>query len=473
MAPVTRPIPPARRLGLALPMLSLAFGTACSTGQTTGGGGDSGGGSGAPPTLDTPFDWTGVVGTGQSLSVGGLGTPINPAARVPHANLKLSLGGATVPPFDPALAALAMVPLVEPIRPDVPVYPQAYPGNIDGETPHTAMANQIASLVEEAASRDYVTVHSVVGESGQPMSVIRKGATEVVNGAMTMGRAYAATLFEVAAIARLAAAAGKSYGVGAVVLTHGESDSGSATYEADMVQLWSDYNADLPPLTGQSTAARIPMLVSQQNAVPVGAGTSASTIAQWKVGVDHPGDIICIGPKYQYSSYVQDGSGFVHLDATGYELLGEKLGQVYFERVVRGRDWQPLQPLEATRAGNVVSVRFHVPVPPLVLDGTFPSPHPNTPEWTMGRGFEVLAAGAPAIIDSVEIVGADTVKIGCRQNLASLSVTLGYALTADGAARTGGGTYRWGHLRDSDPFVGAMTQVPQPNWAVAFQMSVP
>ena len=40
-----------------------------------------------------------------------------------------------------------------------------------------------------------------------------------------------------AAIARLAGAAGKSYGVGAIVLTHGESDAGSTTYEADMFKL--------------------------------------------------------------------------------------------------------------------------------------------------------------------------------------------------------------------------------------------
>jgi hypothetical protein len=424
--------------------------------------------------LNFAWSWAGIVGTGQSLSVGGLGTPIlgtQPSAN----NLKLALGGAAVvPPFDSTLSQLNMVPLAEPIRPTDPAYPSAYPGNIDGETPHTAMANQITALVQQAAQRDYVTVHTVVGESGQPMTVIGKGAPLLGGTAQpSSGRAYAATLFEVAAIARLAGVAdggAKSYGVGAIIITHGESDSGSATYANDLFKLWSDYNQDLRDITKQTTS--IPMLVSQQNAVPGGMGsTSASTVAQWHVGVEHPGDIVCIGPKYQYP-YLPDSSGYIHLSARGYEELGEKFGQVYFERVVLGHDWQPLQPISAERNGNVITVRFHLPVPPLVWNDTYPAPHGAAfPQWANGRGFEIRAASAPATIDSVEIVGADTVKITSATDLAGLAVMVGYALTTDGPAMPGGGTHRWGHLRDSDPFVGTMTNVAQPNYTVAFQMA--
>jgi hypothetical protein len=322
-----------------------------------------------------------------------------------------------------------------------------------------------------------VTVHTVVGESGQGINVINKTATEVVNGTMTMGRAYAATLFEANAINRLAGAAGKTYGVGAIIITHGETDSGNATYEADLHKLWSDYNADLAAATMQTQ--KIPLLISQQNSVPSAANqASASTVAQWKGGVDYPGDLVCVGPKYQYP-YLMDASGYIHLNNDGYDQLGEKFGQVYFERVVAGHDWQPLQPISATIDGKVITVRFHVPVPPLVLDDSTTSPHPNTPEWVMGRGFEVRAASAPQTIDTVEIAGDDTVKITVRSDLTGNAVTVGYALTTDGVAlvRTDAamthGTYRWGHLRDSDPFVGAMTGVAQPNWCVSFSMPVP
>lgn len=441
--------------------------------------------SGATPTpeagaseasLDAPgpdsqatgrWDWVGVIGTGQSLSVGAHGTP-EQAVTQPYHNLKLALGMATVPPFDPMSSALSMVPLVEPIRPDTGTYPSAYPKNIYGETPHTAMADQITALFQQGSpGGDYVTVHTVVGENGQAMSVIDKTATEVDVGATSTGRAYAATLFEASAISRLATAAGKTYGIGAIVITHGESDAGSTSYEGDLFQLWSDYNQDLRAITGQTKS--IPMLVSQQESVPMGMGsTSASTLAEWQVGIDHPGDIVCSGPKYQYPYYTDN----VHLTTSGYEQLGEKYGEVFFEKVVLGQDWQPLQPIAATRAGTVVTVQFHVPVTPLAWNDTFPSPHPTGyPQWTAGRGFEVTLDGAPVSITSVAIVN-DTVQITCGSDVSTGSVIVNYAYTADGAPMPGG-TARWGHLEDSDPFVGGTTQTRQPNYCVSFSMPVP
>ena len=215
------------------------------------------------------WDWVSIIGTGQSLAVGGHGDlPEEPfgGTRQRFANLKLSLGDARVPPFDATNAALSMVPLVEPLRAIASSYPSAYPANIYGQSFHTAMADQVTTLVRAALARDYVTVHTAVGEAGQAFDVIAKGATDTG----TTGRAYAASLFEVAAIARLARAAGKSYGVGAIVVTHGESDADSATVRRRSRQLWSSYNRDVAALTGQT--ASIPLLVSQQHATPTAAG---------------------------------------------------------------------------------------------------------------------------------------------------------------------------------------------------------
>jgi lysophospholipase L1-like esterase len=284
-------------------------------------------GSNTTASANTPWNWTGIVGTGQSLSVGARANPAE-TDHQPYHNLKLSLGSFTGPPWTPDNSTLSMIPLVEPIRNYAYGYPSAYPGNIYGETPHTAMANQISKLALSGLGIDYVTVHTVVGESGQGMNVIRKGATD--NN--TTGRAYAATLFEVQAIKRLAAAAGKTFGVSAVVITHGETDAGNTNYEGDLRQMWSDYNTDLRAITGQSQ--KILMFTNQQHSCPSDSGTSASTLAQWKIGVDYPEDIICTGPKYQYP-YSSDG---VHLVAGGYQQLGEKIGEVYYEKVVLGHD---------------------------------------------------------------------------------------------------------------------------------------
>jgi hypothetical protein len=442
---------------------SAAGGGGAGGGNAGGSGaGNSGSGGTPPPT----WSWVGVVGTGQSLAVGGHGNA--PAMTIgattqPFHNLKLSLGNAKVPPFDPTNGSLSMVPLVEPLRAITTVYPSPYPANIYGETVHTAMADQITSLAKAGGATDYVTTHTEVGEAGQPIGVLEKGATDTG----TTGRAYAASLFEVAAIARLAKAQGKSYGVGAILLTQGESDADSTTFETDMLTLWSSYNQDLPSLTGQTGS--IPMLLSQQSSSPMTAGSSSpATQAQWKIGVDHPGSVICTGPKYQYS-YVSD---YPHLDNRDYERLGEKYAQVFYQRVALGNDWQPLQPTGASRSGRVITVTFHVPVEPLAWDTTLPAPHQSAnTAWAQGKGFEVGSGGTPIGISGVAISG-DTVQITCATDLPASGLTVAYAWTTDGTPRASG-TVRWGLLHDADPFVGYLTGMPGQNYAVAFQMNVP
>ena len=414
--------------------------------------------AGAETAAGIPWDWSGVIGTGQSLSVGEAGRPIL-STNQPYGNLKLSTG--KLPwPVDPNDTNLAMAPLVEPVGRYSTSYPSSWPNNIAGETPHSAMANQITAMVRAAAGRDFVGVHGAVGENGQCMIYLKKNAAQKgVNG-----RSYEAALIETKAITRLARAAGKTYGVGAIVVTHGECDAGNTNYESDLYQLWQDYNADLLAITGQKQ--KIQMIVSQQNSVN---DRSASTLAQWKAGVDHAADIVCSGPKYQYPS--KEG---VHLTAEGYRLLGEKYGQVYFERVILGRDWQPLQPTTIGRNGAVITVRFHVPVPPLVWETTFEPPHPSVAEWKQGKGFEVNSAdGAKVTIDAADISG-DAVVIHCAADPGP-GARVGYAMIGEKVrmAEPFAGTFRWGLLRDSDPFTGAVTGKAQPNYAVAFELTAP
>jgi len=421
------------------------------------------------PTFNFEWDWTGIIGTGQSLSVGALGTPVI-ASQQPYNNLKLAFGGATVaPPFDPTIASLMLAPLTEPVRAFATSYPSAYPDNLYGETLHTAMANQLSAMAMAMAAHDHVSIPTVVGESGQPLTVIKKDPTNLPTSG-TSGRAYDASLFEASAIKRLAGDAGKTYGIGAIVMTHGESDATNNTYGSDLYQFLTDYNTDLPAITGQTT--KIPMLVSQQNSVPADTGTvSVSALLVQKAGVEHPGEIVCTGPKYQYS-YATD-SAHVHLAAQEYEKVGEKTAQVYFERVVMGHDWQPLQPTSAEINGSVIMVHFHVPVPPLTWDAVLPPPHGTTiPEWANGRGFELSAAGVRKTITSVEIIDGDTVKITSGNDLSGLQVVVGYAATAEGGTPPAAQPARWGHLRDSDTFMGTVTNSVQPNYCVAFQMTL-
>jgi len=455
--------------GKALSMIAFATtligACAKNPGSVTGAGGagnTGAGGRGGAGVVTRPWHWIGVVGTGQSLAVGQMGSPVATTTQ-PYHNLKLSTG--TLPwPVDANDATLAMVPLVEPIGRLSTAYPSSWPTNIAGETPHASMANQVTALVQAADGGDYVGVHGEVGENGQGIVFLQKNATPVgVNG-----RAYQATLIETQAITRLAQAMGKSYGVGAIIVTHGESDAGNAGYEAALYQLLTDYQADIAAITGQTQ--KIQMIVSQQNSTN---DFAASTFAAWRIGVDHPGEVVCSGPKYQYAYYAADST---HLVTDGYRQLGEKYGQVYFERVVLGRDWQPLAPTTVERGTRTVTVHFHVPVPPLAWETTFQPPHQAIAEWQAGKGFELRGPSGKIAIASVAITApGDAVEITTTVDLPATGVHVGYALTADATAMTTpfAGTLRWGLLRDSDPFVGVATQKPQPNYAVAFEVEVP
>ncbi|HEX3028746.1 MAG TPA: dockerin, partial [Clostridia bacterium] len=61
--------------------------------------------------------------------------------------------------------------------------------------------------------------------------------------------------------------------------------------------------------------------------------------------------------------------------------------------------------------------------------------------------------------------------ITTANDLPASDLKVAYAFTADNTMRPNG-TFRWGLLRDSDPFKGRTTGIAQPNYCVAFEMPV-
>ena len=99
---------------------------------------------------------------------------------------------------------------------------------------------------------------------------------------------------------------------------------------------------------------------------------------------------------------------------------------------------------------------------------------PSRIKSARARWFKAWTDSFESAISTVEIVG-DAVRITAGADLPATGVTIGYALTGDATPMTTPfpGVVRWGTLRDSDPFVGATTQRAQPNFAVAFELTVP
>lgn len=396
----------------------------------------------APPMA--PYDWIGVLGTGQSLEVGG-GPAGNLDTMQPFKNLKLvDKGPDPKYPIDASGAPQwDTTPLTEPLRARVAgsgtgYTDGQYPNNIEAESPHSGMANTLSTIWNARGLGDYISVHTEVGWSGHCLADLNKQGGK---------RAYPASINETRVWKMLAAKAGKTYGVGGLIMTHGECDSANTGYEAGIYQLWQDYNTDVKAITGQTTD--VVLLMSQQSSTAI--STTGSAVAVWKAGVDHPGQIVCTGPKYQFQ-YLPDHQ---HMPAPGYERMGQKYAEVFDQIVNKKIAWQPLQPTKIGRAGAVVTVDFHVPNPPLLWDAHVLAPHQqvNT-AWAAGNGFEVSGSAGPLTIMTTEIK-ASSVVITLAQDPGAGKVTVAYAITQDGGGNQGGTNQAArGKLRDSDEFTG-------------------
>ena len=173
-------------------------------------------------------------------------------------------------------------------------------------------------------------------------------------------------------------------------MTHGETDNGSADYESALVKLLADGNADLAAITGQTRKIATPIPRSTRSRTAMRAQASACTLHKRRGGSARLALPTSSAREiwHQYPGH-SNGDG-VHLSATAYQLLGEKVGQVYYEREVLGRDWRPLQPISVERRGDGVRVVFfRVPVPPPQIGDMALDP-PAIAEWVRARGFELL-----------------------------------------------------------------------------------
>lgn len=256
-------------------------------------------------------------------------------------------------------------------------------------------------------------------------------------------------LAQVDAAKSLADAAGESYGVSAITCIHGETDHAyhhsvrPNPYEDFLVEWQTGLERAFQERTGQSEG--IPMLYSQMSSwhalgtqetprMPI--ATSLIPQAQLDAALTNPDSLYLVGPKYMLD-YVDE----IHLTNHGYRQLGEYYGKVYTQVILRGESWQPLHPTALVRDGSSLVVRYHVPVPPLVLDL-------ERIDDPSGRGFHIEPGNGQTLEDmpavtAVTVVDADTVRIDLSSTPPA-GALLGYAM------RSYDGEMPRGLLRDSD-----------------------
>ncbi|MCX4244315.1 MXAN_6577-like cysteine-rich protein [Paraliomyxa miuraensis] len=374
-----------------------------------------------------------VLITGQSLSQGALSEVVS--IEQPFDNVSFVTGVRAG-----GVGLDSLVPLVE-----------TSDGGIHGET----LASGLANLMSEraiAAGREHRSLLSAHGVSGQPYAALQKGTAPYANG-----------MAQVAAGLALAQAQGDVHAIRAVVVIHGESDhlGGNITYDEDLLQWQSDYEADVQAMTGQTLP--VPLVTDQMSSFTAyGASASVIPLLQLRASRDEPERIVLMGPKY-VQSYVPDG---VHLSGEGERWLGEMHAKVLERILVDGEPWHPVSPRELTRDGAELTLRLWVPAPPLVLDDVTVSDPGN-------HGFGYTDdSGAPPTITAVTLMGEDTVRITLSAAPVGGSRRLTYAMNGIPGQPAGPMTGARGTLRDSDATQSRHGYALH-NWCVHFDEPVP
>jgi lysophospholipase L1-like esterase len=318
------------------------------------------------------------------------------------------------------------------------------------ETMSSSFASQITKQTRAAGGAHdlLVSVHAV---GGAPYRVMKKGNPP-----------YDVTIAQVAAARTVAVASGLAYDVTAITSADGGGDhvDKNTHLAADLAEWQHDFETDIEALTGQT--GTIPLFNTQYSSWTEYDPTSPIPLAQLQAHVEHPGKVVVVGPRYAFQ-YGPDG---VHLTNEGYRQMGEYYARAYRRVVVEHGTWEPLRPKTVTRTGAVVTVRFLVPAPPLVLDTTLAQNPGN-----MGFEYADDGPGSPTIT-SVALTGPDTVAVTLSAEPTAPNRRIRYAFTGVLGAHAGLQTGAHGNLRDSDA-TASQNGYALYDWCVHFDEAVP
>lgn len=397
----------------------------------------------------TGWDINHVIAYGQSLSTGWDGLPLLDTAPVGDC---LMLGDSVRPQEEAAprfapVGHAAFRPLAATARPPL------------GATVVESALGHWRRRMDGGAGW---LLGSACGVGGRSLEALSKGAApELFNRLRECARRAA----------DVAAAAGLTYGVAALLLIQGESNVAGdgtrdrAAYKALLHRLLDDIAAEwgrLPPvLLGQTSGA----YADDGMGVPQ---------AQLELALERPG-VFLATPTYPYPE--RHG----HPDANGQRWLGAQFGKVLHRVLTLGEAWRPLHPRAAERRDETLCLRLHVPSPPLAFGRPFVGLGPSA---IADAGFTVVDAEGVVPIAGVALEGPDGVRLTLARRPRAGPLTLRYADLAHRGR---------GALHDSDPacadarfaagFPGAGysppeaaalegTAYPLVNWCAAFRLRI-
>ncbi|MDF2696950.1 MAG: Endo,4-beta-xylanase precursor [Labilithrix sp.] len=432
------------------------------------------------------YDVNHVLSTGQSDSVANGAAPFVTTTQ-PFGNLSFDVGVMTGRNGPGASCDADGCTQYDPPSDFVPLIEGDQFFGYGVETMSSGLANQ-ATVFARAWLKDHgggpEPAHDILvslhGRSGNTYWCLRKGFCNYMPGYLSP---FEEALMQVKSAKAIAAAKGKSYVVRGVTAIHGGSDhydkenelsfiertdgSGAmvSNYAEALLEWQHDYETEIRAITGQTEP--IPLFVSQFGSW-TDTVTSAIPVRQLEAHVRAPGKVVVVTPNYPFTHFTD----CLHYSNYSQRRLGAYFAKAYQKTVVEGGAFEPLRPLAVTLAGNVLTAKFHVPVPPMVIDTTRVVDPGN-------YGFTYADSTSSATITNVALAGPDTVTITLSAAPTGAARKLRYALNAPVPhacpGPTGGAR---GNLRDSDATVGYHSDADgKPyelhNWAVHFELPVP
>ncbi len=380
--------------------------------------------------------------------------------------------------------------------------------NFQVETMSSGLANQASVFASDYFAKvglpavPHDVLVSLHGRSGNPYWCLRRqfGADTTDNPnsypcyfAKTNGfiAAFDEGMMQVASAKAIAAGLNKSYVVRGVTVIAGQGEADTneqnftflrstdganrriLNYTEALFDWQLGYESQVKAITLQTEP--VPMFMSQ-----FGTMTTPDTIIvqrQLDAHTTSNGKIILVTPNYPLEHYTD----CLHYTAHGQRRLGAYFAKAYNQVVVEGKKWEPTRPLSISRAGATITVKYVVPVPPLVIDTTRVSDaDPTFFNVTPVKGFIFRDSTMSASITNVAVTTPDTVTITLSNAPTGASPVLRYAYESQKTAfRCPGPTSgARGNIRDSDTTVGYHTDAngnPYElfNWSVAFQLAVP
>lgn len=357
----------------------------------------------------------GLICYGQSLSVGAKATPVVSTLQ-PYSNRTFA-GGPRA--YDgSAHSYLPLKDLVE----DAIAAPDGSSNR--GETPCSGAANFASTLFAQDGGdpNAHIILASAAGHGGYRIDQLEKGSTW-----------YGTLLNHITQ----AHAAHNGYALHAIYWLQGENDVAAgtsyATYRAKLAQLQADIEADAKAITGQTGPV---FMITYQ--LSYGAASHPDiALAQLDLCQTHDRFYLAT-PLYPIP---HDGD-YVHLDdGAASKRAGVFCGRVYKHLVIDKTQGQWINCKAATLRGQVVTVKFDVPVEPLVLDTETLSP-------TADFGFKVTADGSDQAISAIAASGNEVTITLAAVPSGALELRYGLDHLAVGLTITNGAS---GNLRDSAP----------------------